>query len=172
MTNSKSYSFFKGYSFSFDVDGNEVSGLEKIFVDGELVSSQRNYSTDSTNIFRIGDNDYEATLKVESTWRGPCVCTLKKNGTALKRKKLVFPRHIPLHKTRERRVPGLIRHILFVLLSVLSGFFWVYFGYSDIFIYGSIAILFVVLFGCGLSENNNSSNKEKCKPVIEDEKIE
>ena len=54
----KSFSFLKGYSFLFDDDGRKIeawfsalSGLEKVFVDGDLISSKRNVSTQTSNNF-------------------------------------------------------------------------------------------------------------------------
>jgi hypothetical protein len=99
MGKEKIFSIRKGYTFSFEDEGNVIdawfstlSGLEKVYVNGELVSSQRNISTNSTNHFKIGVNEYSINLKAVSLLSGPLVCTLSKNGREYKRQKLVFPK--------------------------------------------------------------------------------
>jgi len=98
MNKQKEFSYTKGFSFLFEEGGSEIeawfsafSGLEKVFVNGELVSSQRNRSKNSTQIFKIGENEYSTNTQVNSVYKGPIVCTLNKNGEAHKRLKLVYP---------------------------------------------------------------------------------
>jgi len=100
MSKPKAFSFLKGYSFSFEDDGRTIeawfsslSGLQKVFVDGTLLSSQRSVSTESSHSFMIGDDRYTTTTKIVSLSKGPLVCTLSKNGKDLKRQKLIYPPH-------------------------------------------------------------------------------
>jgi len=97
MNAKKPISYVKGYTFSFKDEGNIIdawfsclSGLEKIFVNGVLVSKKRNYSKDSSSTFKVGENEYSTTIHVKNILIGPFVCTLNKNGKAYGRQKLVF----------------------------------------------------------------------------------
>ena len=97
MSEKKSFSFLKGYSFSFDDGGRKIeawfsafSGMEKVFVDGNLVSSQRTLSTESSHNFSIGEDCYSTSMNAVSLFRGPFLCTLSKNGKEFKRQKLVY----------------------------------------------------------------------------------
>jgi len=102
VSKEKALSLIKGFSFSFEDDGKEIkawfsaiSGLEKVYVDGELVSSQRNLSSKSSCIFSIGPNEYSVNMKAVSLLEGPYVCTLNKNGKEYKRQKLLQSRNKP-----------------------------------------------------------------------------
>ncbi|MDF1743055.1 MAG: hypothetical protein P1V19_05130 [Gimesia sp.] len=97
MSNKKSFSFRKGYSFSFDDDGRNIeawfsalSGMEKVFVDGALISSQRTLSKESSHNFIIGEDSYSTRMDAVSLFKGPFLCTLSKNGKEFKRQKLVY----------------------------------------------------------------------------------
>lgn len=90
-------SIFQGYSFVFNQDGKQIeawfsalSGLEKITVDGVLVSKRRNLSINSKNAFAIGHDEYTTNLQAVNVLTGPFVCTLSKNNKAVKRQKLLF----------------------------------------------------------------------------------
>lgn len=166
-----SFSFLKGYSFQFDIDGNEVvawfsafSGREKIFVNGKLIASQRNYSTNSTNKFVLNGKEYLTTLKVASLLRGPCVCTLSKEGVAIKRKKLVFPR-ISFKKGTYDLIVVLTTIIGIGVLLVLLG---KYFAVSSTYLY---VVFFIVLFGF-IVLGAKINKKLGRGPIIEDEEIE
>ncbi|QDU11865.1 hypothetical protein [Gimesia aquarii] len=121
MSKKKPFSFFKGYSYSFEDDGRNIevwcsafSGLEKVFVDGTLVSSKRNISTQSSNKFHIGEDSYSTTLKVVSLFKGPFLCTLSKNGKDIKRQKLVF------HSLKDNSgtIPHWLRFLFYLLFYV------------------------------------------------------
>lgn len=99
MSMENTFSVIKGYTFSFEDEGTVInawfstwSGHEKVYVNDELVSSQRNISTNSTNYFKIGTNEYSTNLKAAGLLKGILVCTLSKNGREYKRQKLVFPK--------------------------------------------------------------------------------
>jgi hypothetical protein len=127
MKNNGSYSLLKGYSFSFDDEGKEIlawfsslSGRETIYVDGELVSSQRNISMKSSNNFMIGDNKYSITLKIVNVFKGPVICTLTKNGKEYRRKELVFSHahkqsQTPLEVARTEKILGVLLLPFFIL---------------------------------------------------------
>jgi hypothetical protein len=90
-------SVFHGYSFVFNQDGKQIeawfsalSGLEKITVDGVLVSKRRNLSINSKNEFAIGSDKYATSLQAVNVLTGPFVCTLTKNNKAVKRQKLLY----------------------------------------------------------------------------------
>lgn len=90
-------SLFCGYSFVFNQDGKQIeawfsalSGLEKITVDGVLVSKRRNLSINSKNVFAIGSDEYATSLQTVNVLTGPFICTLTKNSKAVKRQKLLY----------------------------------------------------------------------------------
>lgn len=90
-------SVFHGYSFLFDCDGKQIeawysalSGMEKISVDGVLISKRRSLSVNSKHEFAIGGENYATNLQAVNVLAGPFVCTLTKNNKAIKRQKLVY----------------------------------------------------------------------------------
>lgn len=168
MSKEKIFSFRKGYTFSFEEEGSVIeawfsalSGLEKVYVNGELVSSQRNLSTDSTNSFSIGPNEYSTTLSVVSLFKGPFVCTLSKNGNEYKRQKLLFPKG----NSSSKGLPFIARFSFFIVLGALFGFARAYWQLPKESIYVFLAALFVVVFA------NQIKTHKGTGPVIEDEKI-
>jgi len=98
MRQKKEFSWTQGFTFRFNDEGRDIeawyssiSGQEKIFIDGALASRQRSFSTKSEQNFSIGDNHYSTQLKSTNLFKGPFVCTLRKNNQVYARKKLVFP---------------------------------------------------------------------------------
>ena len=90
-------SMFHGYTFVFNHDGKKIeawfsalSGLEKITVDGVLVSKRRSLSVNSKNEFVIGSDKYATNLWAVNVLTGPFICTLTKNSKAVKRQKLLY----------------------------------------------------------------------------------
>ncbi len=90
-------SMFHGYTFVFNQDGKQIeawfsalSGLEKITVDGVLVSKRRSLSLKSKHEFVMGSDNYATNLQVVNALAGPFVCTLTKNNNPIKRQKLVY----------------------------------------------------------------------------------
>lgn len=170
MTTRKSFSFFRGYSFSFKTEGcyieawfSSFSGLEKVFVNGVLVSSQRNFSKDSTSAFKIGENEYSTTLQVKNLLKGPFVCTLSKNGTAFKRQRLVFPQE----NNQSRKVPYLFQFLLFILLGIVFSVSKSFFDLPEASNYIFLSILFLLVFVYQYKFRKNKN----AKPLIEDEEI-
>ena len=168
MSKEKAFSFMKGFTFTFQEEENEIeawfsalSGLEKAYVNGELVSSQRNLSTDSTNSFTIGTNEYSTNLKAVSLLKGPYVCTLSKNGKVHKRQKLVFSGSKPSSKG----LPFIARFSFFILLGALFGFARAYWQLPKESIYVFITLLFVIVFTYYFKSYKGSG------PIIEHEDI-
>jgi len=167
MSRKKAFSFTKGCSFSFEEDDRQVeawfsvvSGLEKVYVDGELVSSQRNFSKNSTNSFKLGENEYSITLEAVSLFKGPFVCTLSKNGKAYKRQKLIYPKAIKTGKKSH----FVLRLIFFVGVGVAFGLLKADLQLPEASIYIFVAVLFITEFVYQLKT-------AKRTPLIEDEKI-
>ncbi|QDU12447.1 hypothetical protein CA11_02260 [Gimesia maris] len=126
MSKPKAFSFLKGYSFSFEDDGriieawfSSLSGLQKVFVDGTLVSTQRSVATETAHNFMIGDDRYTTTTKMVSLSKGPFLCTLSKNGNDIKRQKLVYP---PLKNDLSSPAYRLKSLIHFVVIFLASAF--------------------------------------------------
>lgn len=168
MNKKKPFSLIKGYSFTFQEAGHQIkawysvfSGLEKVYVDGELVSSQRNLSTNSTNTFKIGENEYSTNLQAISLLKGPFVCTLSKNGVFYKRQKLIFPKLVQ----RKDRM-----HLLLILLFcagsgvafAIAKDFW---QLPNYFLFIFLGVIFLVVYLYSLKTSKGSG------PVIEEENI-
>lgn len=94
---SKKPSFINGCTFTFEVGPHRIeawfsgfSGLEMVYVNGNLVSRQRNLSTNSKNTFVIDGEEYSTIFKAASLLKGPFTCTLLKNDVPIKKQKLLF----------------------------------------------------------------------------------
>jgi hypothetical protein len=168
MSKEKTFSLRKGFTFSFEDEGSTIdawfsafTGLEKVYVNGELISSQRNLSTDSTNSFNIGVNQYSTNLNVESLLKGPFVCTLSKNGDAYKRQRLLFPKAKPSSKG----MSFLVSFFLFLVLGILFGLARSYWQLPSESIYIFIVVLSVMAFPF------YSRKYKGTGPVIENEEI-
>lgn len=168
MSKKKPFSFIKGYTFSFKEEGtlieawfSALSGLEKVYVNGELVSSQRNIATDSTNSFSVGANEYSTNLKVVSLLKGPLVCTLIKNGKEHMRQRLIFSKA----NKSSKGLPFIARFSFFILLGALFGVARSYWQLPIESIYIFILLLFAIVFIYYLKSYNGE------EPVIEEENI-
>jgi len=146
MEKDQKISLTKGYTFYFKDDEENkieawfsiISGLEKVFVNGQLVSSQRNYSTDSTNTFNISNNEYSTNFKVSKIFKGPFICTLNKNGIPYKRQIITFPEI----KTKNRILWIGIGVVVGVTTAFIQRYFELSYGYT--FVFG--IVLFVSIF--------------------------
>ncbi|MCK4743314.1 MAG: hypothetical protein KAT25_05805 [Sulfuriflexus sp.] len=174
MNHVKPFSLIKGYSFDFTDGDNEIgawfscfSGLERVFVDGELISEQRNYSKSTASNFKIGDDEFSVVLEVTSLLRGPFVCTLSKNGVDIKRKKLVFPER----KTNGFWIPLLTNFVIFFILGITLIYSKYYFGYSDMWLYISIGASLVVALLFDFIKNKKHQTGDNLTPVIVEEEI-
>lgn len=168
MSNKKAFSFFKGYSFLFQEDENKIeawfsafSGLEKVYVNSVLTSSQRNLSTNSTNKFKIGDNEYTSNLNAISLLKGPVICTLSKNGKPYKRQKLLFP----MANQKNNKFSFLVRFMFFISIGVIFGVAKSYWQLPKETTYVFLAVLFVIVYFFSLKANKGK------EPVIEDEDV-
>ena len=168
MNKKKAFSITKGYSFTFREEEHQIeawfsalSGLEKIYVNGELVSSQRNLSTNSTNTFKIGENKYSTNLQVISLFKGPFICTLSKNGGIYKSQRLIFPKS----ERKKNKMHFLLILLFCIGLGVAFGMAKAFWQLSNESEYISVIVLFVVAFLYFLKTNKGSG------PLIEEENI-
>ena len=164
----KAFSFRKGYTFSFEEEGNAIdawfsafSGLEKVYLNGELVCCQRNLSTDSTNSFYIGAKEYSTNLNAVSVLKGPFVCTLSKNGKEYKRQKLVFLNS----NSSLKDLHYISRMSFFIALGTSFGFAYSYWQLPKESMFVFLVILSVMVFAYHLK------NQKRTTPVIEHEEI-
>lgn len=131
MSEKKSFSFLKGYSFSFEDEGRKIeswfsalSGQEKVFMDGTLVSSKINISKAAFHEFSIAEDSYSTKLTTVDPFRGPFECTLSKNGKEIKRQKLIFP-PAPSLKSTFRKISYWLSCLFYLLLYSLVIFAFV-----------------------------------------------
>ena len=168
MSVEKIFSLRKGYSFSFNEDGNQISawfssisGLEKIYVNDELITSQRNISKNSTNTFVVDGTEYSINLDVVSIRKGPFVCTLSKNGKPYKRRKLVFS----MHEVQKSKFNFLLQLVFFIFVGLIFGAAKAYWQLPKESLYLFVAAIFVAVFLYKFKTTNTP------KPTIETEKI-
>lgn len=116
-------SLSKGLWFIFTNGGRGISaqcsvltGKERIFVDGSLVSEKWSFSKSSTHQFVVEDDTYEVVFFIPSILKGTIECTLKKNGV-----------RVECFKTNYRyrhRVASLLAYAFIgALLGFLVGYF-------------------------------------------------
>lgn len=168
MSKKTVFSFTKGYTFTFEDEGNTIevwfsglSGLERVYVNGELVCSQRNLSTDSTNSFSIGGNDYSTTLTAVSLLKGPFVCTLSKNGKAYMRQKLTFTKA----NSSSKKLSYVLLFSFYIFASALFEFIRSYWQLpkESIYVFAPLLIFIVIAY-----QLKNGKGK---KFVIENDEI-
>ena len=77
----------KGYILVFrdgadeiEVYASAISGKEKVYFNGDIVSEKRNMAFTTRHEFTVGKNSYRVTLIVTSCLRGGVECSLHKNG--------------------------------------------------------------------------------------------
>lgn len=80
----------KGYIFSFrdgdneiEAQGSAITGKEKVYFNGDIVSEKWNWSFTSRHQFMVGENSYRVTFGITSYLRGGVECSLHKNGRKL-----------------------------------------------------------------------------------------
>jgi hypothetical protein len=166
MTNRKSeFSMLKGYSFVFEADGHLVeawfsslTGAEKIFVDGALVSKKRNIKRNSQTDFLIEgySSVYSIDLTIISLLKGPFICTLVKDGVPIQRQRLVFPQ-LTFAEIFYRFLAGCLSGVaMFLALHVATTYLH----------WPSLLQMLIILLVCFML-----FPKVAVKPVIEDELI-
>ena len=86
------------YSFSFEDEGvwiqawfGAISTRARIYVDGKLVYSRWIYQPNSPHAFQFGGNEYAIVTATNLIKDRPWTCTLCKNGSELKRQRLIIP---------------------------------------------------------------------------------
>lgn len=149
MANNKVASLLRGYSFSFEDEGNQIkawfsalSGLEQVYVNGKLVASQRNFSKKSSNTFSISGNEYSTSMAAISILKGPFVCTLTKNGRVLKRQKLIFP------DPEKKNQPFFTRLWFWLIVGATFGVIKALLNLGDwtLFVFTGTAFLFMLIY--------------------------
>lgn len=70
--------------------GSSATGMERVYVDENLVSERRTVSKDSVHSFSVGGEDYAIAFKTTSILKGDLQCRLFKNGTVIKAYMLKF----------------------------------------------------------------------------------
>ncbi|PKG55468.1 hypothetical protein [Shewanella sp. GutDb-MelDb] len=80
-------SITNGYWYCFNdkevrvtAHGSGFSGLETIYINGEVVVEKRNFGMKSAHEFCYLGNNYEVTFQVSNLLTAAVVCTLYKNG--------------------------------------------------------------------------------------------
>ena len=81
------FSYFGGSRFTFTDQGREivawgssVTGLERVFVDGTVVSEHRSFRRATPHDFAIGEQRYRVTFDLATRERGDIRCSLERDG--------------------------------------------------------------------------------------------
>lgn len=155
----------KGFTFQFaeeehniEVWGSSVSGKEKVFVNGKLVSECRSLKTDSNHNFTIGDNKYSVNFNTVNIYKGPLVCTLLKNGKVYKRQKLLY------NKVKRFSKQYFINMIKLMILGVFYGILLGYLDLSKSYLYISFGVFILIVL-------SNSFSRQLKNFIIEDEEV-
>lgn len=154
------FSYFKGYTFFFELDDNKIiawfscfSGREKIFLNGKVISSRLAFTKRSKHSFLIGDDQYSVELHVKNLLLGPIICELQKNGEMVKSKKLQFRpdynktddgTNITYRKYHKRYFVA--SFLIAMVLAVALVYAQNYFGYSNTWFYISLLSLVSVSY--------------------------
>ena len=168
------FSITKGYHFTFEDEGSKIkawfsslSGLEKIYVNGELISSQRNLSKNSFNTFKIGENEYSTNMQAISLIKGPYVCTLSKNGQVYKRQKLLFKYR------RHTKNAYLLLFFIFAALFVGPEMAESYWKFPKEYVSILIGILYLVVLVKIIRHNKKTTNSGLgIEILIEEESVD
>lgn len=163
------FSFRHGYSFVFEDNGQQIrlwcsafSGLEKLYLNDELLDTRRRFARQAATQFFVGPDEYTVNLNTISMLRGPHDCMLSKNGLPIKKKRLVFP-DVCSRKKGIRFLPmftiSLLAGVVFGTIKSLAG--WP--GYSLLFF-----ILGVYGFWTLLDRRLGAVPIPKPRPRIED----
>ena len=146
MSENSSVNLKKGVSFEFEDAGYKIifksspySGLEEVFVNGELATSKKSYSKNSTLNFDIEADAYSLVLEVVSMLKGPIICTLNKNGIPQKKKQIVCK--LPEDKgTYKKYAIGALLGIIFVVIKI----YWDLPFVSFIYFLGAVFVFFFI----------------------------
>jgi hypothetical protein len=128
------FSLRKGLDLYFLDGGNHIkvrvsviSGMEKVYANGKLVSCKRGFSRKSSHIFVVNNITYKIVVDVENLTKGPYNCTLFRSGKAIKIKVITFDKFFEF-KT-------ILPEYVIISLYLIVGFsFWgldYYFNFSD-----------------------------------------
>lgn len=97
MNDYKPFSFSQGINFIFSVDGQEIrvwissiSGLQKVYVNRQVVAQTRSLTMNSECVFQLGSQEYTVRVTSVSLRKGPFYCALFKSNQEIARKRLTF----------------------------------------------------------------------------------
>jgi len=157
------FSIFKGANFYFKEEGHIInswfssfSGLEKVLVNGALVSKQRNLSMKSHQPFEIDGISYKTEFSTTNLFKGPFVCTLYKNDVPHKIKKLVF-------FDEKKKVPFFMKFWFYLILGVVFGFSKSFLNLPNWTFYIFIGVVFIFVY--------TYSKLNKTEPQITEESV-
>lgn len=159
----------EGYSITFE-DGENIikfkctlNGLEEVFVNNELVASQKNLLSKNSELnFTVQEIEYAINIEVHSLLTGTTTCTLLKNGIPYKRKKVLFYVSIP----KDEKIKFHFRISTIIYLSALL--FIIKIGWDVPIIY-LLGIASLILIPTYFYKNKN--HKMLTDPIIEEIKL-
>jgi len=150
MSEENSVNLKKGVSFKFEDMGNQInlkskpfSGLEEVFLNGELISSKKSFSKNSSASFEIGKDVYSLDLRIVSMLKGPIICTLNKNGNPHKKKQIVFKHS---EGKGELNNGSFLKYTLFALLGILIVVVKIYWNLPFESFYYLLGAVFITYF--------------------------
>ncbi len=114
----------RGVWFVFQ-DGSDVirawssglTGMERVYVNDELVSQKRSAGLKSEHEFSINGDQFKISFNVISVLKGELLCSLGKNNTMIKKLRTRF------NSTAYSFMVSLILIIIFALYAILSLYF-------------------------------------------------
>lgn len=129
--------------FRFAVDGHEIvargglaSGLERIYLDGELVSRKRSFARLSRHDLTIGERAYVVAFAVKNPFGNKIICELQHDGEILRRLRC---------EIKARQSVLLVSILILVAVSFGLGWAKASWGLSDaldVFVYTLMAVTF------------------------------
>ena len=154
------FSLLNGYAFNFKYQDHDIkawfsalTGAEKVYLDGELVASQRNLKRVSQNTFAVDGTSFSTSMSAENIFKGPYTCTLLKEGNAIKKQHLTFP------STNSSKIVTTLRFIFYVVMGYLFGTALNYYKWPFWTIIIFLGVLVVI----------SHTTRKKYLPVIEEE---
>ena len=85
------FSVLNGITARFNIDGQELvvwgsswTGMEKIWLNGELVSEKRSLRFKTVHTFSVDDSEYEVELDITHSYKSEVSASVVKDGAHLK----------------------------------------------------------------------------------------
>lgn len=130
MSRENPFKFLRGYSFTFTEADVEIkvwfsilTGAERVYANGHLVSSTRSLSKNSIIEFEFLESSYTINIGAENISKGPVICTLSKNGNLCKRQKMKFSNTLKLWQGLSIIFGGFIIGFVASLTNIPKAFF-------------------------------------------------